>query len=397
MLGLAVVVLWRRPGLAPLRAFQNLLCVLTAVLAAHYLLRWGVGHAAHSVTPTSAMPRPVVVVLVFDELDSQMLAARATSFPAFHLLRRKAGFRGEVYPPANYTHISVPAMLTGQPLVGADVSGDSLVMTTADGRRSILGRDNDVFRDSLSNGLSVSIVGWHLPYCAIWSAVHRCLDDAAMGVPSAEVDVVSWMLARSSLLWHWRSGHSQGAIEDIDRHAVSFFTDRRNLKAQRFPQLFKRLAERTLTDAASGRYDLVYAHLPCPHLPRLDGAMSQGMLADYYANLVACDRLLSDLLQQAGASVQRPLRLLVTSDHWFRGLDWIAHRQSSRVPDAPRQVPIFILSEMAAPGQMLISGGSNIGLRDAVRHLLEAPAVDASALQRAFGAYGPAQTRLDRF
>ena len=117
-----------------------MLCALTALLATQYAYQGLRGEPSAPTVRSGGAPTRPVVVVVFDELDSQLLTELGPELPGFRELAERARVTGNVYPPSNYTHISVPAMLTGQPLVGADTSGDTLVLAAADGKRVSLGR-----------------------------------------------------------------------------------------------------------------------------------------------------------------------------------------------------------------------------------------------------------------
>jgi hypothetical protein len=120
------------------------------------------------------------------------------------------------------------------------------------------------------------------------------------------------------------------------------------------------------SDVANKDFDLVFAHLPCPHLPRVDGQNSKGIYNDYYDNLNHCDNIVSTTINTLRANDDRPWRLIVTSDHWFRPGDWIRNKKPGEPPPLPRMVPFYLLENGYNDTPVRIAEGSNIRLQQVI-------------------------------
>lgn len=308
-----------------------------------------------------------IVVLIFDELDAQILTTSIHELPAFMELKRRSQLQGNVYPPANYTHISIPAMLLGRPILGTEMAAGTAMFIAKDGvKRESLPTAQHLFKLLAEGGNRLSIVGWHLPYCALFSEVQRCLDDSEYGVPGGGMTTLEWIYGKSSLLFKYRQATNPALSNDLDRYANLFFHDPRNFKLNQISSLLNNLEERLLQDITSHEFDVIFAHLPCPHLPRADGAITQGALIDYQDNLQRCDQILGRVMKAMDNGGFSSIKLIVTSDHWFRVLDWISNGKVHQAPRAPRLVPFFYFENDRRFLIKNLQGGNNVSLKDFV-------------------------------
>ena len=234
-----------------------------------------------------------IVILIFDELDADLLNAKLDQLPAFKHLEQSATLVGRVYPPSNFTHISLPSMLVGKPLSGAGFFGKSILYTPkGETQNESIPAKDDLLSIAVEKGLRVSLIGWHLPYCAAFNTIARCLDDSQYGVPSTHLTTTQWIYGKNSLLLNYRDAKNIKKFNDIDLYSEAIFKDPRHFKLNNISKLLKELEGRLNEDVAGADFDFIFAHLPCPHLPRVDEQRTHGAFKDYDDNLLQCDRIL---------------------------------------------------------------------------------------------------------
>lgn len=339
--------------------------------------------------------RPVIVI-IFDELDADILESKKEQLPGFKSLTERSRISGSVFPPSNYTHISLPAMLLGAPISGSSFAGNSIFFTTkADSRIKSLSQADHLFAGV--NPSSISLLGWHLPYCGFFKKIERCMDATGYGVPGENISTVEWLYGNSSLLFNYRYKDNIKNFDNIDKYADLLFNDPRNFRRKNVGRLLNEMERRLIDDIGSGKYQLIFAHLPCPHLPRIDSEKSKGMLKDYVDNLVRCDRIMESITHVIDRDLGGSARMIVTSDHWLRSLDWIRNGHPNELPKAPQQVPFFYFDGESNTTPIKISGGNNVVLSIIVKKLLEENFVKLDSLLSIIQSYGSEITVLDKF
>lgn len=339
-----------------------------------------------------------IVILILDELDLDLLNAKLDELPAFNHLEQSATLVGSVYPPSNYTHISIPSMLVGRPLSGSELMGTSILVTLkGETRNKKIPSKEDLLSIALEKGLRVSLIGWHLPYCATFKSILRCLDDSQYGVPGRYLTTIQWIYGKNSLLLKYRESKNLEKFGDIDFYTEAFFKDPRNFRLDNISKLLAELEARLKTDVIDEGYDLIFAHLPCPHLPRVDGQLSQGAFKDYDDNLLQCDRILSTVASSLNSNKGQPWSLIVTSDHWFRARDWITNKKPGDFPVSPRKVPFYFAENDFKGVTMRISDGSNIPLAQIFVELTTRGSDVAEKIAKEIQQFGSDATLLDRF
>jgi|GEM_PF-4007666 len=344
------------------KATSTLFGILFIVLLAQFIYSKGAATSSnYNQAANSSFAKTVVIIL--DELDSELLDAKLDQFPAFNHLEQSAALSGRVYPPSNYTHISVPSMLLGKPLIGSELIGKSILVTRKDdSRNERLPSKDDLLSIAVENGSMVSLVGWHLPYCATFTTISRCIDDSQFGVPGNHLSTIEWLYGKNSLLLRYRENRNIEKFNDVNAYSEAFFKDPRNFKLNNITDILGTLKARLNEDVASRDYDLIFAHLPCPHLPRLDGQLTKGMINDYYDNLHQCDKILDTVIKALRKSEDQPWRLIVTSDHWFRPRDWIRNMKPGDYARIPQKVPFYLLASDHKAATVRIGDGTNIRL-----------------------------------
>jgi len=390
-----LIWLFRTRILAASKATSTLFGILFIVLVAQFISAKGFATSNNNQSAKNSFAKTVVII--FDELDSDLLDAKIDQYPAFNYLEQSAALSGRVYPPSNYTHISVPSMLLGKPLIGSELIGKSILVTRKDdSRNERLPSKDDLLSIAVENGSMVSLVGWHLPYCATFTTISRCIDDAQFGVPGNHLSTIEWLYGKNSLLLRYRENRTKEKFNDVNVYSEAFFKDPRNFKLNNITDILGTLKARLNEDVASRDYDLIFAHLPCPHLPRLDGQLTQGMINDYYDNLHQCDKILDTVINALRKSEDQPWRLIVTADHWFRPGDWIRNKKPGDYPQIPRKVPFYLLANDYKAATIRISGGTNLRLPQ-ILTALKTPNLDVENISSEIYKYDHETVFLDKF
>ena len=349
----AVVWVWRRGLRASLAQGQHLalgscalLCALPLVFSINYWLMGGPTTAAALASAKSALAaaRPVVVVLVFDELDQRELDRHIQQLPNFRELRRTALSSNRLYPPANHTSESLPGMLTGEDFDYTAYSRSEVhVQTRGSMDWQPLSTRPHLLTDAQARGERVELVGWHLPYCNLFKALQGCWDDAAWRAPGAQVPLHIWLAGHSHWLGWVHDAWLRRLEGDLSAYSRAFFGSPANYRLRRIGQIFEAQSQRLLQVLERGERELVFAHLACPHPPSLTAAQvdAQDVFEAYRHNLVACDRLLGQV-RSVLARRAPDHALVLTSDHWFRALDWQSQGQPGVVPLQRQPVPFLV-------------------------------------------------------
>jgi hypothetical protein len=316
-LALAASLAWPRRALPAWRGLALAASPLAVLTLGHVLwmfLEVAAGPEWRRVDPAPVGKTPPslrrVVWLVFEELDQRItFEARPTGLelPELDRLRRESLSADAARPPAGAPEISMPALITGRPVVGvAPVSPNDLELTFSDGKAVRWSAHPGVFSRVRALGYDTAVIGWRLPYPRVFGG---SLGAAEWRPSDAHEQARGETLALS--LWNqWAS--------------LAPPVNRRRLVSQRVAEL----GELAIRTGADGRFGLVLLHLPLPRPPgiydRAAGRLTAWNFADaggaYLDNLALADRLLGELrrsLQRAGLGDRT--WLVVSSDRWWRG------------------------------------------------------------------------------
>lgn len=258
----------------------------------------------------SASPPARVLWLVYDELEQHAVfdgRPPDLQMPAFDRLRREGFHATAALPPGDRTERTIPAVLTGLPVLDSALVGRNELRVTlaSSGEPAIWNGDQTLFARARALGLNTAAAGFFLPYCALLGDV---LTDCA------------WQPCTTC--GRMVGAFGQGVLESMRNQASElgpFYSRRRHLAAY----IALQDAARSLaTDPAIG-FGLL--HLPVPHEPpiydRRRGAFSlrRPPGAGYYDNLALADRSLGELrraMEAAGTWVGTTL--FVFGDHGRR-------------------------------------------------------------------------------
>ncbi|HNJ82003.1 MAG TPA: sulfatase-like hydrolase/transferase [Piscinibacter sp.] len=373
-----------------------LLAALPAVLVVSYLMP-GAMPPQHE---SAAQARRVVVALVLDELDTSAIDADIANLPNFAAIRARAFSASRMYPPANYTSESLPGMIAGENFEQATYSRRDVHVLPAGSSDwlSLSGRGT-LFEDARQRGARAALIGWHLPYCTIVRTAYPCWDDAAYRAPGHSISLPVWLLGHSRLYSAAENRWLDGKAADVREYSRAFLSSAQNYRLQHIGEIFADQHNALLQTLESGRSELVFAHLACPHAPSLhrDQVAKLDMFQAYAANLRVCDRLLGEVLGllERGRYADG-WALAVTSDHWFRGRDWLDAGRPLSTPSARRPVPFYLLTAgAAAPETTDVTSNSRV-LRRLVIDALDPGFMPARA-RSLIESQGDSPTILRRF
>lgn len=383
----------------------TLLAALPLVFSATYLLgRDSAGTvSARAAVAGTATARHTTVVLVFDELDARVLAQHIDRLPHLRQLQRTALSASRMYPPANYTTESLPGMLSGGDYDYTSYTRSEIhVQARGNSDWLRLSTQSTLLSDAVARGERVDVIGWHLPYCSVFKGLRSCWDDAAWRAPGSQVPLPVWLQGHSRVWGSIEQWHLQRLQGDLRAYSKAFFGSPSNYRLRRIGEIFQAQSLRLLQVLARGDSDLVFAHLTCPHPPSMVAGEvdTLDVFEAYVQNLVRCDQLLGHV-QSALAQRSAGHALILTSDHWFRALDWQAQGKPLVVPIQRQAVPFYVQLN-GADGSAHSTGhtANTRVLRKLVDTLSEPDFVrapDYGAVRRLIEAEPDSETRLRTF
>lgn len=133
--------------------------------------------ALHRAQAETDPPRQRIIWIVLDELSYQQVYERrfpGLQLPAFDRLAAQSTVFTHVAPGGKFTREVIPALFTGIPVDGLNVSGAGLLTAVHDhstGKWRRFDEHQTVFQDALDDGYSTGIAGWYNPYCRIMPGV----------------------------------------------------------------------------------------------------------------------------------------------------------------------------------------------------------------------------------
>jgi len=316
MLALGVAVGRPRPALHAMRGLALVaspVAVVTLAFVLWMLLELAGGPEWRLVAPEPLKRTPPslrrVVWLVLAELDQRItFEARPAwlGLPELDRLRREALYADSARPPAGTTEVSMPALITGRPVVAvAPLSPNDLELTFADGKTARWTAQASVFTRARTLGYDTALIGSHLPYPRVLGG---------------SLAVAEW---RPSAIYDGARGDTFGETLWNQWASLAPPANLRRLSVRRFEELGD-LAIRTATD---GRFGLVLLHLPVPQPPgiydRATGRLTPwnftGAGGAYLDNLALVDRMVGHLRRGLErARLGDRTWLVVTSDRWWQ-------------------------------------------------------------------------------
>jgi len=366
---LAVAFRWPRETLRGVRKgalFVAPLGVFTLVHASWMFLEVAAGPVWRSVEPvpmkTPAPSLRRVVWLVFAEMDQHTtFEARPAGLelPELDRFRRESLYADAAQPPAGTAEVSMPALITGRPVVSVlPLSPNDLELTLADGKKVKWSAHPNVFSRARVFGYDTAVVGWYLPYPRVLG-------------PS--LGAAEW---RPSAAYEQARGDTVGTAFVNQWASLAPGVHLRRVSIRRFAEV----GELALRAATDGRFGLVLLHLPLPQAPGIYDAARGHVTAwnftgtehEYLDNLALADRVVGELRRGLDrARLGDRTWVVVSSDRWWR---------ASKRPDGQvdHRVP-FLVRPPDGDRTMHVDGAFNtLGTHDLVLAILRGSVTDTT-------------------
>jgi hypothetical protein len=372
LLGTAVLAVgasavWPGPALHSLRRVALVASPLAVIALTHALWMFAelaAGPVWRRVDPAPLKAPPPslrrVVWLIFDEMDQRLtFEARPAGLrlPELDRLRGESLYADAAHPPAGTTEVSMPALITGRPVVSVlPINPQDLELTFSDGKTAKWSTHANVFSRARVFGYDGAVIGWHLPYPRVLGA--------ALGL-------ADW---RPSLAYEQTRGDT--LVDALANQWASLAppVHRRRLLAERAAEI----GDLALRVAQDGRFGLVLLHLPLPHPPGIydpvTGRLTRwnfgGDEREYLDNLALVDRVVGDL--RRGLDRARMLDrtwIVLSSDRWRP-----ASRREDGQPD--HRVPFLVRSPEGGRPVHVDAAFSTLGTHELVLAILRGSVSD---------------------
>lgn len=325
------IVLWRRRAVQASATVLLALSPFVLVTFGAALWAWGTRAAQPPApAPDRRGPGPAspgsssgrVVVLLFDELDYRAaFEARPAELqlPELDRLRREGLFASRALPLSSQTAVSVPALLTGQRVIGARAVGPGELLLTVAGDSLARGwsASPHLFARARELGARTAALGWYHPYCRLFGAT----------LTECHWEPYYDAISRSA---------GRGFLATVREQIASLSPW---AKKQRQLASYRRLLAHATRVAGDSTLDLVLIHWPIPHHPFIyDREAGQLTLhqygpSGYVDQLALVDRTVGALRREMERTgVWASTAVLVTSDHAARRPAAADGRADARVP-----------------------------------------------------------------
>ena len=274
-----------------------------------------------------ALPQPAgashVIWIIFDEWDHALTFRErpaGLSLPELDRFRSEAFHASRAYPPAHYTMVSIPSLLTGKTFIASKPQNSDELMLTYDLAQPPVGltSQSTIFKEARSRGWNVGIVGWYLPYCRLFPDCTACAWFSPMGLFHNLED-----LERPSSVVRWMAQTFQRQVWKVPgfmRAGVALMARRQK---QRHALAYEEVHDAMLRTVTDPRLNLVYVHMSIPHLPAIylasTDTLSSASNTTYVDNLRLVDRTIRDLRRKLSDSgMWDSSTILLTADHPLR-------------------------------------------------------------------------------
>lgn len=277
------------------------------------------------VTPARSTVR--IMWIILDELDYKIAFEQRPAgleLREMDRLRADSIFATNAYPPADYTLMSMPALISGR-LVSSTRPKDpsTLMITYSDSFEPVSwGSQPSVFSKARELGVNSAIVGWYHPYCRIiGDQVVRCMscNTGRSSLPVTSATQFITALRQNPLV-------PGAALPDTSAG------DRRRWREELI-QTYGEILQVSREAALNREIGLLLLHFPVPHPPgifnRVSNEFDASGSASYLDDLKLADNTIGDLrrtLEKAG--LWENSIVVLSSDHWWRGDLWRQMRDS---------------------------------------------------------------------
>ena len=351
-----------RPRRASRVVCDALLCswpLLLVVLVQAYRGSLFYPHSAYAdgapAAPLGSRSKHVRVVwIIFDELSQSIAFGNRPArlaLPNLDGLKESAFFASSAESPANLTEFSLPSLILGELVTGANPLGpDTLRVTTASHPKPVAFQSiPNLFDAARFLGFNTALVGWYHPYGRVLShSLTKCywtpewlpVGTEERTYPQRLVDA---MLDRLRL---------QFVALPLVGHLPGVFPG----YYQRYEKIeqFSWLRDRAIESVEDPSIGLALIHLPIPHpvgiFSRTSGSLTTDRHAGYLDNVALVDRTLGELQKaMARSGLWDRTAVLVTADHGWRPYIWRDHAEWTSEEEA-REVKILERAETMSDG-----------------------------------------------
>ena len=303
--------------------------------------------------PLDSVAGPRVVLIVMDAMSRRLaIDARPTSLklPELDRLRAESVDATQVTQIGRLTKISVPAMLSGLPVVDAKAANNrELTLTLDGGAKQEWSKAPNLLTDAQALGGVGVVVGWYHPYCRIFPSLDGCATYPTRMVGSRA-----------------RQTGFRRAMRDQQLALLPYL----RLRIRQI-DIVKSQRRDLVTAARSGGKGLIFLHVIVPHTPWIwDETDSAYTLTrfdpdGYYGNLALADLILGDIRRSMeGAGQWDSAAVVLVSDHIMR------YRPAYLQEPDDRRVPFIVKLPGAIDGVTYDRPFNAIVAHDLVQALL---------------------------
>lgn len=331
-------------------------------------------------TRFAASPGGRVVWIIFDEMDYTAAFEKRPpnlQLPELDRLRSESWFATNAHPPADGTLISMPALVTGMPLIATRpvTSSDIELYTDTSPNPVRLISQSTIFTDARSRNLNTALIGWYHHYCRVLGDQVVTCADAGQRVDDRGVC--------SDCAPTLAEAVGDAALRLLPYHTDEMVAYRDHWVQEDGVRTFKRLRSAALSAVSDPTLGLVFIHLPIPHYPFIYSRKTRDFLdrrGSYVDNLALTDETLGELrraMEQSG--VWKNTAVIVTADHWWRyNLYAKVHQLNGDPAIYGLRVPLIIHLPGLHSETTYTKALNNRLLREAVVALLDHPGWSAS-------------------
>lgn len=358
-IGILLVVMWNRSisraaSIVALALFPFV--PMTLFQAAWLINEFKEKAPAAIITATRSAPR--IVWIVFDELDYKItFEQRPTGLelPEMDRLRGDSIFATNAYPPADYTLMSMPALISGRLVASTKPKNPSTLMVTYSDSSGAVSwsSQSSVFSKARERGVNSAIVGWYHPYCRI--------------IGDQVVSCMSCNTGRSSLPVTSASQFLTAVRENVLVPEFKLLDtaegDRRRWREELL-QSYHEILQASREAILDPDIGLVLLHFPVPHPPgifdRQSNEFDTAGESSYLDDLKLADNTLGDLrrtMEEAG--LWKNAVVVLSSDHWWRGDLWRHMRDSRAWSWTPEDEDVFSDVDERIPFIVKLGGHHN--------------------------------------
>jgi arylsulfatase A-like enzyme len=270
-----------------------------------------------------------VLWIIFDEMDQHLVFGDRPStvkLPELDRLRRESLYATNAYPPAPFTYMSMPALISGK-LVSrvTPIRADELLINFDGQQGSVAWSEQpSVFSAARQSGFTTGLAGWSHPYCeVIGDNLTQCDEVKEKG---AEITLRSSMFLQAEGLISTVPLVQQATLPLI-QHVGFLNRIVTKTERQKYTVRYQYVLQSALKAATDRDLDLVLVHSPMPHPPGIyDRSRHEFTLegrSSYLDNLALVDRTVGELRQaMEAAGTWKNTTLLISADHWWRSEMW---------------------------------------------------------------------------